>query len=75
MDEVGKMEAFSPRFRAAVGRALETPGAVIVGTILKAAHPWIDGVKAHPAVRLVPVTAASRDAALGPLDRRIPLQY
>ena len=71
IDEIGKMEAFSPRFRAAVERALETPGAVIVGTILKAAHPWIDGVKARSSVRLVPITAASRDAALAPLAEQV----
>lgn len=39
IDEIGKMEACSPRFRAAVERALDAPGAVIVGTIAQAAHP------------------------------------
>ncbi len=71
IDEIGKMEAYSSRFRAAVERALEAPRAVIVGTILRAPHPWIDRVKAHPAVQLVPLTAASREAALGPLADRV----
>ncbi len=71
IDEIGKMEAFSDHFRAAVERALEAPRTVVVGTILKAAHPWIDRVKAHPAVILVPITAASRDTALAPLADRV----
>jgi nucleoside-triphosphatase THEP1 len=54
-----------------VEQALETPRVVILGTVLRAAHPWIDRVKAHPAVELVPITAASRDAALGPLAHRV----
>ncbi len=64
IDEIGKMEACSARFRAAVERALEAREAVIVGTVLQAAHPWIDRVKAHPGVTLVPLTAASRATAL-----------
>ena len=71
IDEIGKMEAYSSRFRAAVERALEAPQVVILGTILRAPHPWIDRVKAHPAVQLVPITAASREAALGPLAERV----
>ncbi len=71
IDEIGKMEACSPRFRAAVERALETPNAVVVGTILQAAHPWIDRVKAHPAVTLVRLTAASRATALGHLAGQV----
>lgn len=71
IDEIGKMEACSPRFCAAVERALQAPDAVIVGTILQAAHPWIDRVKAHPAVTLVPLTAASRVATLAHLVDRV----
>ena len=71
IDEIGKMEACSPRFRAAVERALETPHAVIVGTIAQAAHPWIDRVKVHPAVTLVPLTAASRAEVLAHVTERV----
>ncbi len=71
VDEIGRMEAFSPGFRAAVERALEAPGAVVAGTVLQAAHPWIDRVKAHPAVTLVPLAAATRAATLDALARRV----
>jgi nucleoside-triphosphatase THEP1 len=71
IDEIGKMEACSARFRAAVDRALDTPNLVIVGTILKASHPWIDRVRAHPGVTLIRLTAASREAVLADLTRRI----
>jgi len=71
IDEIGKMEACSPRFRAAVERALEGPNAVVLGTVLQAAHPWIDRVKAHPAVTLVPVAAATRAATLEDLAGRV----
>jgi len=71
IDEIGKMEACSARFRAAVERALAAPGAVIAGTILRAPHPWIDRVKAHPAVTLVPLSAATRAATLARLVDRV----
>lgn len=71
IDEIGKMEAASPRLRAAVERALAAPGRVIVGTVARASHPWIDRVKAKPGVALVPVTAATRDALLPDLAARV----
>lgn len=71
IDEIGKMEACSDPFRAAVERALDTPNLVIVGTILQARHPWIDRVKAHSAVTLIRLTAPSRDAALEHLTGRV----
>lgn len=71
IDEIGKMEACSARFRATVERALAAPGAVIAGTILRAPHPWIDRVKAHPAVTLVPLSAATRAATLARLVDRV----
>ncbi|HEY7675895.1 MAG TPA: nucleoside-triphosphatase [Candidatus Methylomirabilis sp.] len=71
IDEVGKMEACSPRFRAAVERALEAPGGVVVGTVLQGGHPWIDRVKAHPAVTLVRLAAATRAATLEDLAGRV----
>ena len=41
------------------------------GTIFQARHPWIDHVKAHPAVTLLRLTAATREAVLADLLRRI----
>ena len=70
IDEIGKMEMASDAFRAAVEEALrsEVP---ILGTILAAPHPWADRIKAHPAVTLVEVTLANRDALPAELARRL----
>jgi nucleoside-triphosphatase len=70
VDEIGKMEAASPAFRAAVEEALASP-ATLVGTILLASHPWADRVKAHPAVTLIEVTPANREALPGELAWRV----
>jgi nucleoside-triphosphatase len=70
VDEIGKMEAASPAFRAAVEDALASP-ATILGTILLAAHPWADRIKAHPAVTLIEVTAANREALPAELAGRV----
>jgi nucleoside-triphosphatase len=68
VDEIGKMEAASPAFRQAVEEALRSP-AIVLGTILAAAHPWADGIKADPVVTLIPVTLANRDALPAELAR------
>jgi nucleoside-triphosphatase len=70
VDEIGKMEAASPAFRAAVEEALASP-ATLVGTILLAPHPWADRVKAHPAVTLIEVTPANREGLPGELARLV----
>jgi nucleoside-triphosphatase len=68
IDEIGKMEAASPAFRAAVEEALRSP-APVLGTIMAAAQPWADAIKADPAVTLVPVTRANRDVLPAELAR------
>jgi nucleoside-triphosphatase len=60
IDEIGKMEMASPAFCHAVEEMLETQ-AVVLGTILQAAHPWADRIKRHPGVELVEVTPANRN--------------
>jgi nucleoside-triphosphatase len=70
VDEIGKMEMASPAFREAVEAALRGPG-VVLGTILAAADPWADRVKATRGVRLIEVTRANRDALPAELVRRI----
>jgi nucleoside-triphosphatase len=59
VDEIGKMELFSNRFRQAVLGAVES-GKPLLGTIMLAPHPWADAVKARPEVSLVVLTEASR---------------
>ena len=59
IDEIGKMELFSNRFRQAVLSALES-GKPILGSIMLAPHPWADAVKARPEVEVILLTEANR---------------
>jgi nucleoside-triphosphatase len=59
MDEIGKMELFSPAFREAVLAALDSPK-LVLGTIMARPHPWVDAIKARPEVSLVEVTPLNR---------------
>jgi nucleoside-triphosphatase len=61
VDEVGKMELFSPAFRAAVLMALDSPKPVL-GTVMASAHPWVDAIKRRPDVSVVELTRANREA-------------
>jgi len=59
IDEIGKMELLSNRFRQAVLAALECGKPVLV-TIMLAAHPWADALKRRPEVSLLILTEANR---------------
>jgi nucleoside-triphosphatase len=61
IDEIGKMELFSPAFREAVLAALDGPK-VVLATVMARSHPWVDKLKAGDAVTLVEVTLANRQA-------------
>lgn len=62
LDEIGKMECLSPRFREAVWQVLEGPVPVL-GTIpLQGGGPFVERVRARPDVVLWPVTHGNRDA-------------
>ena len=60
IDEIGKMELLSNRFRQAVLAALEC-GKPVLATIMLAAHPWADALKRRPEVSLIVLTEANRD--------------
>ena len=60
VDEIGKMEMASHRFRQAVESALDA-GCCLLGSILLAPHPWADAVKARPEVLVVGLTPAERE--------------
>lgn len=59
VDKIGKMELCSPRFVPALEAALasEKP---LLGTILQASHPWLDGLKRCPTVELYRLTERNR---------------
>ncbi len=63
IDEIGKMELFSPRFREVVLKAIES-GKKVLGTIMLQAHPFADQVKCHPQVRIIQVSRANHDQVL-----------
>jgi nucleoside-triphosphatase len=60
VDEIGKMELFSERFREVVMAAIEGDS-MVVGTAMKARNAWVDDLKALPQVTIVEVTEANRD--------------
>jgi len=59
VDEIGKMELFSPAFREAVLEALDS-GKKLLGTIMLAPHPWADHIKQDPRVEVVMVSRTNR---------------
>jgi nucleoside-triphosphatase len=61
VDEIGKMELFSPAFREAVLAALECPKPVLA-TVMARPQPWVDAIKARADVSVVEVTLDNRQA-------------
>lgn len=59
VDEIGKMEMFSPAFREIVSRTL-AGNKPVLGTIMLAPHPWADEVKRKPNVTVVQLTKENR---------------
>ena len=55
IDEVGKMELLSPRFREVVTRAMNS-GKKVLGTIMLNHHPFADEIKRHPQAEVLLVT-------------------
>jgi len=66
IDEIGKMELLSNRFRQAVLAALEC-GKPVLATVMLAAHPWADALKRRPEVSLLVLTEANRTEVAGDL--------
>jgi nucleoside-triphosphatase len=67
IDEIGKMEMLSERFRRAVEMALGG-GACLLGTIMATPHPWADGIKRQPNVLVVGLTEQNRREVLDRLS-------
>jgi len=59
IDEIGKMELLSNRFRQAVLAALGC-GKPVLATIMLAGQPWADALKRRPEVSLLVLTEANR---------------
>jgi nucleoside-triphosphatase len=59
VDEIGKMELHSKRFRSVVEHAVDGPKPVL-GTVMMARDPWVDAIKARPAVHTWVLNGANR---------------
>jgi nucleoside-triphosphatase len=70
VDEIGKMELASARFRDAVSRLLDGR-CPVVATVHAFAHPFTDALKARDDVEIVRVTERNRDELPGELARRL----
>lgn len=67
IDEIGKMELFSPAFQEIVRRSFSAPNPV-AATIMAGPHPFCDALKRQAGVYLVTVTPANRDRLPGELS-------
>ncbi len=61
IDEIGKMECFSERFREAVVTALDSPN-IVIGTIGARGGGFIAAVKQRPDVDIIQLTPNNRDS-------------
>ena len=68
IDEIGKMELFSPAFREAVLEALGS-GKKLLGTIMLSPHPWADQIKQDPRVKVLLVSRENHQQVLEELLR------
>jgi nucleoside-triphosphatase len=70
IDELGKMELASARFREAV-TALWDHDVAVVATVHVFRHPLTDALKARPDVEVLRISARNRDAIPGQLVDRL----
>jgi nucleoside-triphosphatase len=60
IDEIGKMEMFSPQFQAIVLKAVSSPKIVIAAAMIDN-HPWVAALKSLPNVTVWEVTKENRN--------------
>jgi nucleoside-triphosphatase len=63
VDEIGKMELFSARFKEAVQNIIGS-GKRLLGTIMLNPNPYADAIKRQPQVNLITVTRANHQQVL-----------
>jgi nucleoside-triphosphatase len=59
IDEIGKMELLSPRFKQVVTQAMNSAKKVL-GTVMLNHHPFADEIKRHPQAEVLLVTPDNR---------------
>jgi nucleoside-triphosphatase len=67
VDEIGKMELFSPRFRETV-QSIINSGKRLLGTIMLSPNPYTDAIKRQPQVNLIIVTRTNHQQVLKELQ-------
>jgi nucleoside-triphosphatase len=70
IDELGKMELASERFREAVHALFESP-VPIAATVHTARHPFTDALKRRPDVSTIRLSAANRDRVPSEVAERL----
>jgi nucleoside-triphosphatase THEP1 len=70
LDEIGRMECFSRRFRDTLIRVLDSSNSVI-GTVAFRGIPFIETIKKRPDVMLVTVNEKNRDSLVDSLSGQI----
>lgn len=74
IDEIGKMELFSKRFKDILIRSLDSPKPVLA-TVLLRPFPFTDQLKQRSDVKLLEVTLENRDALAEKLIREVVSKY
>ena len=68
IDEIGKMELFSAKFKNAVLQAIDS-GKRVLGTVMLSSNPFVDDIKRHPQVKVITITRTNREEVLGEVVR------
>jgi len=71
IDEIGKMECFSPLFRETLTQTLDSANPVI-GSIAQRGNPFIEKIKVRKDILLVTVSEKNRDSLPADLLEQIP---
>lgn len=75
LDEIGKMELLSQRFRSVVASLMSRDATQpVLGTILSSRHPAVEPLRHRPDIQIIAVTLSNRDGLpdrLSDLYRRI----
>jgi nucleoside-triphosphatase THEP1 len=66
IDEIGKMECFSLKFREGLAEALDSPN-LVIGSIAQKGGAFIQGIKKRDDVVVITVTPQNRDVLVGKL--------
>jgi nucleoside-triphosphatase len=70
IDEIGKMELFSVKFKTAVLEIIDS-GKKVLGTIMLKFDPWADSIKHKPQVRLITVNRNNHPDVLAEIEKWI----